>query len=130
MPSLTIHCDTKEKALLFKSLMDHIIETNLNVRIREEALDHLFKIYHQDPKNRRHISNLIRLNDLEIRNKIERDVSKQLRTEYKKRIEEISTIYKKRISEQEKFFRKQMQDIQRLVGKLQKKVNENAKNPI
>ena len=120
---VTITCDTKEKALIFRSFLDHIIETNLNVRIREEALDHVFKIYHQEPKNRKHISNLIRLNEIEIRKKTERYVSITLRIKYEKQKEEIVNAFKKRMNQREKHFQENMKDIRRLVRRLSEKVN-------
>ena len=126
MPSLTIKCDTKEKALLFRSFLDRIIDTKLNVRGSQEAMDHLFKIYHHDPENRKRISALIRLNDLENKKQIERDITKRLRLEEKKRLTTISNEFKKQMNNQEKYHQFQLQAIQRYVQKLNEKVNKIA----
>ena len=124
MPSLTITCDTKEKVLLFRSFLDRIIDTNLNVRIREEAMDHLFKIYHSDPENRKRISNIICLNDLEIKKQIERNITKRLRLEGNKRIAGLAKNFKKRMADKEDYHQRQIQYIQRHVQKLNEKVNK------
>lgn len=87
-------------------------------------MDHLFKIYHHDPENRKRLSALIQLNDLEIKKQIERDITKRMRLEGNKRVFEITKEFRKSIADKEDYHKRQIQYIQRHVQKLTEKVNK------